>query len=195
MFSVRFRAEKESNVVKGVDTVKKKPELALVKKAMRGDPGAFGELIRREQESLYRMAFLYTRNEEDALDALQEGILKAYTHRKTLRKPEHFKTWLMRIVINSAQDLMKKRRPAAEWDELEELSAPEGLPPEERMDLYDALGHLPEPMQQLLKLRYFDGLSNREIANQLEVPEGTVAVQLSRARERLRLELKEEKVC
>ena len=181
MFSVRFRAEKESNVVKGVDTVKKKPELALVKKAMRGDPGAFGELIRREQESLYRMAFLYTRNEEDALDALQEGILKAYTHRKTLRKPEHFKTWLMRIVINSAQDLMKKRRPAAEWDELEELSAPEGLPP--------------EPTQQLLKLRYFDGLSNREIANQLEVPEGTVAVRLSRARERLRLELKEEKVC
>ena len=83
-------------------------------------------MIRREQESLYRMAFLYTRNEEDALDALQEGILKAYTHRKTLRKPEHFKTWLMRIVINSAQDLMKKRRPAAEWDELEELSAPEG---------------------------------------------------------------------
>ena len=163
-------------------------------------------MIRREQESLYRMAFLYTRNEEDALDALQEGILKAYTHRKTLRKPEHFKTWLMRIVINSAQDLMKKRRPAAEWDELEreeaeyerqleELSAPEGLPPEERMDLYDALGHLPEPMQQLLKLRYFDGLSNREIANQLEVPEGTVAVRLSRARERLRLELKEEKVC
>ena len=63
------------------------------------------------------------------------------------------------------------------------------------MDLYDALGHLPEPMQQLLKLRYFDGLSNREIANQLEVPEGTVAVRLSRARERLRLELKEEKVC
>ena len=121
--------------------------------------------------------------------------MKAYTHRKTLRKPEHFKTWLMRIVINSAQDLMKKRRPAAEWDELEELSAPEGLPPEERMDLYDALGHLPEPMQQLLKLRYFDGLSNREIANQLEVPEGTVAVRLSRARERLRLELKEEKVC
>ena len=44
--------------MKGVDTVKKKPELALVKKAMRGDPGAFGELIRREQESLYRMAFL-----------------------------------------------------------------------------------------------------------------------------------------
>ncbi len=174
---------------------KKKPELALIKKAMRGDPGAFGELIQREQESLYRMAFLYTRNEDDALDALQEGILKAYTHRKTLREPEHFKTWLMRIVINSAQDLLKKRKPAAEWEELEELSAPEGLSPEERMDLYDALDQLSEPMRQLLKLRYFDGLSNREIAHQLEVPEGTVAVRLSRARERLKLTMKEEKAC
>lgn len=174
---------------------KKKPELALIKKAMRGDPGAFGELIQREQESLYRMAFLYTRNEDDALDALQEGILKAYTHRKTLREPEHFKTWLMRIVINSAQDLLKKRKPTAEWEDLEKLSAPEGLSPEERMDLYDALDRLSEPMRQLLKLRYFDGLSNREIAHQLEVPEGTVAVRLSRARERLKLTMKEEKAC
>lgn len=174
---------------------KKKPELALIKKAMRGNPGAFGELIQQEQESLYRMAFLYTRNQEDALDALQEGILKAYTHIKTLREPERFKTWLMRIVINSAQDLLKKRRPTEEWEELDELSTPEGLPPEERMDLYDALHQLPEPMQQLLKLRYFDGLSNREIARQLEVSESTVAVRLSRARERLKLEMKEEKVC
>lgn len=174
---------------------KKKPELALIKKAMRGNPGAFGELVQQEQESLYRMAFLYTRNQEDALDALQEGILKAYTHIKTLREPERFKTWLMRIVINSAQDLLKKRRPTEEWEELDGLSAPEGLPPEERMDLYDALHQLPEPMQQLLKLRYFDGLSNREIASQLEVSESTVAVRLSRARERLKLEMKEEKVC
>lgn len=174
---------------------KKKPELALIKKAMRGNPGAFGELVQQEQESLYRMAFLYTRNQEDALDALQEGILKAYTHIKTLREPERFKTWLMRIVINSAQDLLKKRRPTEEWEELDELSAPEGLPPEERMDLYDALHQLPEPMQQLLKLRYFDGLSNRDIARQLEVSESTVAVRLSRARERLKLEMKEEKVC
>lgn len=174
---------------------KKKPEPALIKKAMRGNPGAFGELIHREQESLYRMAFLYTRNEDDALDALQDGILKAYTHIKTLREPKYFKTWLMRIVINSAQNLVKKRRPAAEWEELEELPDPETISPEERMDLYDALHRLPEPMQQLLKLRYFDGLSNREIANQLGVTEGAVNVRLSRARERLRLEMKEEKVC
>ena len=61
---------------------------ARIKRAMRGNPNAFGELIRQEQEYLYRMAYLYTHQESDAMDVVQESILKAYKSRKTLRDPE-----------------------------------------------------------------------------------------------------------
>ena len=71
-----------------------KGEKTLVKRAMRGNPKAFGTLVEREQEYLYRMAFLYVRQEQDALDVVQESILKAYKSLKTLREPEYFRTWL-----------------------------------------------------------------------------------------------------
>lgn len=171
-----------------------KRELSLIKKAMRGNPKAFGELIRDEQKYLYRMAFLYTRNEEDALDAVQESVLKAYTNIKKLRAPEHFRTWLTRIVINTAQNLCHQRRPGENIEDIDFLPFPENISPEERIDLYDALERLPEQYRQIIQLRYFDGLTNREIAKHLGIPEGTVASQLSRAMQRMRKELKEERI-
>lgn len=65
-----------------------KQEHALVKKAMRGNPKAFSALVEQEQEYLYRMAFLYVHQEADALDVVQETIIKAYKSVKTLREPE-----------------------------------------------------------------------------------------------------------
>lgn len=169
-----------------------KKDTSLVKKAMRGSPKAFGALIRSQQEYLYRMAFLYTHQEDDALDVVQESILKAYQSVKTLREPEYFQTWLTRIVINTAKDLCRKRRPEDGLEEAQDLPAPEGLSPEERMDLYTALDHLPERYRDIVKLKYFDGLTIREIAQQLDVPEGTVSSSLTRAVRQMRKELKEE---
>lgn len=172
-----------------------KRERSLVKKAMGGSPKAFGTLIEREQEYLYRMAFLYVRQEADALDVVQESILKAYKSLRTLREPEHFRTWLTRIVINTAQDLLRQRKPGLSLEEGAELPAPQGLPPEERMDLYRALDQLPEKYQDVVKLKYFDGYTIREISSATGMPEGTVSVYLRRAIQELRLRLKEETVC
>ena len=88
-----------------------KQEKALVKKARRGSPTAFGDLIEGPQEYLYRMAYLYVGQEDAALDVVQESILKAYKSLKTLREPEYFRTWLTKILINTAQDLLRKRKP------------------------------------------------------------------------------------
>lgn len=172
-----------------------KKDTALVKKAMRGNPKAFGELIRTEQEYLYRMAFLYTHQEDDALDAVQESILRAYKAIRSLREPDYFRTWLTRIVINTAKDVYRRRDPHADLEDLRELAAPEGVSPDERMDLYAALDMLPEHYRDVVRLKYFDGLTTREIAQRLEVPEGTVSSWLHRAIEKLRLELKEEPQC
>lgn len=118
-----------------------KGEKTLVKRAMRGNPKAFGTLVEREQEYLYRMAFLYVRQEQDALDVVQESILKAYKSLKTLREPEYFRTWLTKIVINTAQDTLRARQRMAPLEEELDLPAPEGLPP--RGAHGPARGHCP----------------------------------------------------
>ncbi len=168
---------------------KHEKDTALVKKAMRGNPKAFGELVRQEQDYLYRMAFLTTRQEDDALDAVQDGILKAYQSLKSLRDPAYFKTWITRIVINTATDICRKRRPGAPLEEAGVLPAPESLSAEDRMDLYDALERLPEKYRDVVQLKYFDGLTIREIAQQTGSPEGTVSAQLSRAVKLLRKDM------
>jgi RNA polymerase sigma-70 factor (ECF subfamily) len=170
-------------------------ELARVKRAMRGNPTAFGELIQREQEYLYRMAYLYTHQEADALDVVQESILKAYKSVKTLRDPEYFRTWLTRIVINTAQDLLRHRREEFPLEEGAQLPAQEALTPEERMDLYQALEQLPEKYRDVVKLKYLDGCTIREISDATGMPQGTVSVYLRRAVSRLRDQLKEEPLC
>lgn len=72
----------------------------LARKAIRGNCDAYGQLIHACQNYLYRIAFLYTKNEDDALDVVQDCILKAYESIGKLRKPEYFKTWITRILIN-----------------------------------------------------------------------------------------------
>ncbi len=171
---------------------KQKKDLALVKRAMRGNPRAFGELVREQQEYLYRMAYMYTRDEQDALDAVQESILSAYKSIGRLREPGYFKTWLTRIVINAATDICRKRRPAENLENVGELPAAEGLSTEDRMDLYAALDRLPENYRDVVKLKYFDGFTIREIAQQLDMPEGTVSSWLSRAIKQMKKEMKEE---
>ena len=158
-----------------------KGEKTLVKRAMRGNPKAFGTLVEREQEYLYRMAFLYVRQEQDALDVVRE--------------PEYFRTWLTKIVINTAQDTLRARQRTAPLEEELDLPAPEGLPPEERMDLHGAIARLPEKYQDVIKLKYFDGYTIREISEATGMPQGTVSVYLRRAVKELQTLLKEEPVC
>lgn len=69
-------------------------EIRLVRKAVRGNPDAYGQLIRQYQEYLYRMAFLQMKNEQDALDLVGSVILKGYQTIKDLKNPEWFKTWI-----------------------------------------------------------------------------------------------------
>lgn len=169
-----------------------KQQRALVKQAMRGSPKAFGALVRQEQETLYRMAYLYVRNEEDALDVVQESVLKAYKSLKSLREPDYFHTWLVRVTINTAQDLLRRQRRTLPLEEGVEFPAPQTLPPEEVMDLHQALAKLPEKVQEVVKLKYFDGYTIREISAATGMPPGTVSVYLRRAISKLRETLKEE---
>lgn len=172
-----------------------KQQRGLVKKAMGGSPKAFGALMEQEQEYLYRMAFLYVRQEADALDVVQDSIVKAYKSLKTLRKPEYFRTWLTKILINTAQDALRRKKPFTSLEDEAEPAVREDLSPEDRMDLYQALEDLPEKYRDVITLKYLDGYTIREISAATGMPEGTVSVYLRRAIKQLRTMLKEEPVC
>src|SRR3954452_13032254 len=81
----------------------------LVIKAIKGNKKAFEQLVQQHYERIYRTAYLYVHNEEDALDVVQEATYQAYKSIHSLKNPEYFTTWLTRIVIRCAWHVIKKR--------------------------------------------------------------------------------------
>src|ERR1700733_11245938 len=82
----------------------------LVSTAQSGDANAFVELSKRHSNRALQTAYRITRNRQDAEDALQDSLLKAFTHLKTFQGKSSFSTWLTRIAINSALMILRKKR-------------------------------------------------------------------------------------
>lgn len=82
----------------------------LEEKAIAGDEDSFTVLIDGMQERLYRMAYSYVRNQEDALEIVQETVFKAYISIHKLKQPQYFKTWLTKIAVNCALDFIRKSK-------------------------------------------------------------------------------------
>lgn len=166
-------------------------EQKTVKRAMRGNVEAYGVLIREQKEYLYRTAYLYSGNEEDALKIVQETVLRAFRSIRNLKDPAVFRTWITRILINVSKDYYKREQRYEAAAGLRIPQEKEGISSEERMDLYSAIGSLPEKYRTVVILRYFDELKLEEIAYITGIPRGTVSVWLTRARQELRRILKE----
>ncbi|HKI37982.1 MAG TPA: sigma-70 family RNA polymerase sigma factor [Gemmataceae bacterium] len=166
---------------------------------------ALEELFRRYRAPAYRVAHRLLGHEADALDAVQEGFVKALTHLDSFRGQSSFKTWLLRVVSNAALDLGRQR------GRRETVSLPgaglgdgdaggpavpdnptRGL---ERADLRrlldEALATLPEAQRRTFVLHADAGLSYREVADVLGISIGTVMSRLYYARQKLRAFLAE----
>src|SRR3954452_25319139 len=81
----------------------------LVIKAIKGNKKAFEQLLKQHYEQIYRTAYLYVHNEEDALDVVQEATYQAFKSIHSLKHPEYFMTWLTKIIIRCAGQILKKR--------------------------------------------------------------------------------------
>jgi RNA polymerase sigma-70 factor (ECF subfamily) len=164
---------------------------------------ALEELFRRYRAPAYRVAHRLLGHEADALDAVQEGFVKALTHLESFRGQSSFKTWLLRVVSNAALDLGRQRgrremvslpgNSLADGDGLAVAGDPtRGL---ERADLRrlldEALATLPEAQRRTFVLHADAGLSYREVADALGISIGTVMSRLYYARQKLRAFLAE----
>ncbi|PLR78338.1 RNA polymerase subunit sigma-70 [Bacillus sp. V3-13] len=163
-------------------------------KAKKGNERAFEELIEGEKNKLFRMAFLYVKNEENALDIVQDTIYKAFISIKHLKEPHYFSTWITKILINTALDFIKKNNRMIPLSDVERFANSHKTNIVENLDLVEAIERLEEQYKTVIILRYYKDLSIKQIGEILECPEGTVKTRLHRAINKLKSDLKEESV-
>ncbi len=173
-------------------------EVDTVIKAQKGDDIAFSELIKYHKENLYKVAFAYLKNEEEALDIVSDTIYKVYMDIDKLKNPQFFNTWITRIVINNAINRLKKNKRIVLVDEYEKIDnlnyngSDIGTDVPKCIDLYNAIDSLNVKSRTIIILKYFQDMTISEISKVLELPEGTVKVYIHRALKKLKIQLKEE---
>ena len=141
------------------------------------------------RQRLYRTAYLYLGSEADALEAVDEAVYQALRALKKLREPEHFETWLTRILLNECHRELRRRKRVAGEDALPDTAGPDDY---DALPLREAVRRLPEELRTVVILRFFTGYTQAETAAALDIPQGTVATRQRRALALLRLELGEE---
>lgn len=85
-------------------------DFTLVLRAKKGDETAFYSLMMNHKEQLFKIAYSYLKNEQDALEAIQEVTFRAFKHIRKLKEPDFFSTWLIRILINHCNDELHKKK-------------------------------------------------------------------------------------
>ena len=171
----------------------------LIQKHLEGDEKASQALIETHQGMVYGLACRMLGHGEEAQDAAQDIFLQALNALPRFRGDCAFSTWLYRIAINGciARNKLKKRHVITEMDQLEDNhpSALEQAALQERdCRLHQAISELGEAYRSVIVLHYFQGLGYGEIAQVLEVPEGTVKVRLFRAKRLLGRKLKARQI-
>lgn len=178
---------------------------ALIARMIDGDEAAFDEIYRSYSGKLYRMAYFITGNRSDSEDILQETFVKCFLHRKDLKEPERFESWLYQILVRTAWRSEKKRKGKKELsfdgilDNEEDTGMAERiqkddngeplqqiLKAEDSSELWAAVNGLGMKHRTVILLYYYNDFSTKEIAVMTGSLEGTVKSRLHKARMLLR---------
>jgi RNA polymerase sigma-70 factor, ECF subfamily len=189
------------------DSAMPRDEAELIKGVCAGNREAFYELVRPYERLIFAMAISVLRNEADAEEVAQEAVLKAFSNLAAFRGEAKFSTWLVQITCNEARMRLRKERSHL-YEPIEDTTkGDEGeyqprdfadwrpIPSEvlERSEvrkvLRDAINSLGAAYREVLILRDIQGLSIKETAAILSIPEATVKTRLHRARLQLRDDL------
>lgn len=161
-------------------------EVQLVRRAIKGDKNAFEEFLLLHSDQLYRTAYLYVGNREDALDVVQETACKGLLAVKQVRDEQYFLTWLTRILIHCAYDVLNKKKKEIPFEKLIDVSPSKRMKQAERIDLVEAIGRLKEHYRHAVILFYYQDLPISEVAKIMGIPENTVKTYLFRGKSELK---------
>lgn len=152
----------------------------LIERAKAGDSAAFVELMEDQKSVMYKVARSYLRNDADAADAMSETVLACFEKLGSLRQPQYFRTWLVRILIRKCQDILRDRRRSVPLDEIAQVGRDD--PGHARVEFLDLLDSLDEKYRTVLLLYYGEGFTVGEIAQAMDLKVETVKTRLKRAR-------------
>lgn len=152
----------------------------LVLRAMKQDKDAFVTLIDQQRGSMYKVAKTILKKEEDIADAMQETILDGWEKIYTLRKPEYFRTWLIRILINNCNAIYRQKSKIILNNEiiLEETTDADYA----SVEWQEMMHSLNEKQRIVVELYYVEQFKIREIANILHISQSAVKSRLQAAR-------------
>lgn len=185
-----------------VDTT---PDRELIARTLGGDGTAYGILVERFQRKIFRVAFAIVRDEMEADTVTQDAFVQAYTSLARFEARAEFETWLTRIAINRARDVLRRRRFVslftshdAEDDNGEPVFEPVDERPDQerqlaatqiRVAITRAETKLSAQQKLIFRLRHYENLSLEDIADHLGLRAGTVRAHLFRAIHKIRKEL------
>jgi RNA polymerase sigma-70 factor (ECF subfamily) len=165
----------------------KKSDAQLVAESLEGQVTAFDQLMLRYQKLVYSTALAFCHERETAMDLVQSTFLKAYERLPSLAQGDRFKPWLVRIAYNVCHDWLRKKDPLANslMEDALDDTVPHHNDPllsgERKEQLSDWLEQLNPKYRLAVALKYFEGASNREIADVFGCSEGVVKNMLYRS--------------
>ena len=189
-------------------------EVAAVRKARKGDRKALEAIIQFAEPFVYYNCLKFTGrdHEADAQDLMQETLIKVCSRLNTLEKNERYLSWVLSVTINTCKDFYKKKRDYELFSDTDDQSAQElyeAIPdedlksqtvPEKKVDneetqkmIRDIIDELPDEQRIAVTLTYYDFLTSRQIAEQLNVNENTVKYRLASARRKIQRRIEDYK--
>ena len=163
----------------------------MLKAAKKGNSEAFIQLLETQKGQIYRIAFAYLKNEQDALEAIQEVTFRAFKNIRKLKEPKYFSTWLTRIMINYCIDELNRKKRFL----ISDSKAQTGSFLEEKdkiIGVETAIKALEPKFQEIIILKYFQDMTIEQIADRLGRPSGTIKTWLAKALQELRKQITKE---
>ncbi len=170
----------------------------LMSRHVAGDPHAFSQIVERHRDRLWAVALRTTGDPDDAADALQEALIRAFQRASQFRGESAVTTWLHRIVVNASLDRLRRRavRATLPLPEADTKAGRALIDPtdhvgqrEDQIAIASALAALPEDQRDAILLVDVEGWSVEEAATMLSCPPGTIKSRCSRGRAKLAVAL------
>ena len=144
------------------------------------------QILTENYERYYRLAYSYMRNEDDALDVVQESAYRAIRDCRKVRNKDYLSTWIYRIVVNTALDMLRRKKKENITEELPEIPVEDQY---QDLELRTVLNQLDDKSRTIILLRYFEDLKLEDIADIVGDNLNTVKARLYRSLKKLRLNL------
>lgn len=152
--------------------------------ARRGDEQAFLLLMKHMELRLYRIASAMVKRQEDVVDVMQETVIKAYESLPQLREAIFFETWIIRILINECNHVLRKRQRVIPFSEIRP-TVNIAVGTYDDVDIRQVVDQLEEDKRQLIILHYFQDIPLKQVADILGITESTAKTRLHRTRKLL----------